>query len=580
MLLLTGCSDNDNDQQKVAAEYSTRSETQESETPAVSDMASSAKVTKETETDTSVAEDKDKVAKPKTNPYLSLQYKRNKDDKSSPQEKQQPWLQSPVATDKSASEHGFYTCPMHPTVVSDEEGSCPICGMHLIKRTGESTPVEVDDNKQHSTGNLASKSASAGTGSLYGEDATKLKQQIELPVATKETTGEGEYYACPMHPSVASDHEGNCPICGMHLVKQKRQGTSVDESSSVRLSSGGVQKIGVRTTAVVVGKLTKSLKTGGNVGYNEDRLTTVISKTYGWVENLSLRRAGLMVKQGELLMELYAPEYLKVQKDFLQAQRIDRSAGQLTKYAEREETVPSRDYMRYLDVPESAINELTRTGNSRLRIPVYAPQFGTVIRFNVRKNDYVSEGEPMLTIADLSSVWIEVDVFQGQLAWLRRNQKAEVVVDVLPGEHLEGRVDYISPELDPRTRTVKVRLIVANPDFILRPNMYAQVTIFDDAQQDILKIPREALIETGNRTSVIKSLGDGLFMPVDVVAGFRSDGEVEIKSGLHEGDLVVTSGQFLIDSEANLRASFRRLGHSHETPPDQHAIHWDPDGRE
>jgi len=194
-----------------------------------------------------------------------------------------------------------------------------------------------------------------------------------------------------------------------------------------------------------------------------------------------------------------------------------------------------------------------------------------VIRFNVRKNDYVSEGEPMLTIADLSSVWIDVDVFQDQLAWLRRNQKAEIIVDVLPGEHLEGRVDYISPELDPRTRTVKVRLIVANPNFILRPNMYAQVTIFDDAQQDILKIPREALIETGDRTSVIKSLGDGLFMPVDVVAGFRSDGEVEIKSGLHEGDLVVTSGQFLIDSEANLRASFRRLGHSHKAVPDQHA---------
>jgi Cu(I)/Ag(I) efflux system membrane fusion protein len=227
--------------------------------------------------------------------------------------------------------------------------------------------------------------------------------------------------------------------------------------------------------------------------------------------------------------------------------------------------------MRYLDVPESAINELTRSGNSRLRIPVYAPQFGTVIRFNVRKNDYVSEGEPMLTIADLSSVWIEVDIFQDQLAWLRRNQKAEIIVDVLPGERLVGRVDYIGPELDPRTRTVKARLIVANPDFILRPNMYAQVTIFDDAQQDILIIPREALIETGDRSSVIKSLGDGLFMPVDVVAGFRSDGEVEIKSGLSEGDLVVTSGQFLIDSEANLRASFRRLGHSHETVPEQHA---------
>jgi len=409
------------------------------------------------------------------------------------------------------------------------------------------------------------------------------EQQTEvMPLASPvdKDTDAAEYYACPMHPAVVSDHEGICPICGMHLVKQHKHVHHVDDSSSVRLASGIIQKIGVRTTAVARGSLRKSLKTGGYVSYNKDRLTSVTSRTYGWVENLSLRRAGMMVKRGELLMELYAPEYLDVQKAFLKAQKIDKSAGQLKKYAERDETVPSRDYMRYLQIPESAINELTRTGKPRLRIPIYAPHYGEVVSLDVKKFSYVNEGDSMLTIADLSSVWVEVNVFQQQLEWLRRNQKAEIIVDVLPGERLAARVSYIDPELDPRTHTARVRLLVANPDFVLRPNMYAQVEIFDDAQQDILKIPSEALIETGDRTSVIKALGNGLFMPVDVVAGFHAGGEVEIKTGLEEGDLVVTSGQFLIDSEANLQASFRRLGHSHEAVQSEPAVETNNPGSE
>ena len=514
----------------------------------------------------------------------------------------------------------YYVCPMHPKIISDHKENCSICGMHLQKkevsvRTSTASrhkcerPVpskaeldemrlkEVeadqkiaqeanskprknpylmlqykkktsdDDTHQNSINTSITKSADIGSNPLYNTNTAQKKQDKAVQSHTgsaQKKTDIPASYICPMHPSIISDHKENCPICGMYLVKQKKQSDSMDGLNTLKLSSAIVQKIGVKTMAVVRGILRKSLKTGGNVGYNEDRLIDLTSRTDGWVENLSLRRSGMMVKRGQLLMEMYSPEYLEAQKEFLQAQKIDKSAGQLKNYARRDETVHVRDTLRYLQIPESAINELARKGKTRHRIPIYAPQYGEVVQLNVKNHSYVDEGDIMLTIADLSSVWIEVNIFQHQLQWLQRNQKAEVVVDILPGKILKGQVNAIAAQLDPRTHTAKVRVLVPNPDYLLRPNMYAQVTIFDNAQKDILKIPRQALIATGDRTSVIKALGDGLFMPVDVVAGLHSGDEVEIISGLHEGDLVVSSGQFLIDSEANLRASFQRLSHTND----------------
>ena len=608
--MLPGCSDNESNSQTASIEYSVHGVgkkkssvtintevTGESSEQAPDNTISSKKAADEAVSDKENIKDNSISEKSKIHPYLALQYKK-----------------------KNAGE--IYACSMHSSVVSDHEGDCSICGMHLVKQIEQSESsvvtlpkkvmadidsdkkvieevraskpklhpytalqykrkTEDDEDNQPVTVRLERATADAVPDFSYSPVNAKVNkpQQIK-PIVTASNEKASDFFVCPMHPAVVSDHKANCPICGMHLVKQEAKNDFVDESNSIRLSSGVVQKIGVRTASVVNGLLRKTLKTAGNVGYNEKRLAHVISQTYGWVENLSLRRTGLPVKRGELLMEIYSPEYLKAQKEFLRTQKIDKSAGQLKKYAERDETVPAREYLRYLQIPESAINELVRSGTPRLRIPVYAPQYGEVIALNVKKHSYINEGQIMLTIADFSSVWVEVNVFQHQLEWLRRNQEAEIVVDVLPGQRLKGRVDAIDPELDPRTHTVKVRILIGNPDDVLRPNMYAQVTIFDNAQKEILKIPREALIETGNRTSVIKALGDGLFMPVDVIAGLHSGGEVEIKSGLHEGDLVVTSGQFLIDSEANLRASFRRLGHAREVVSGEHAEEAQLDGKE
>ncbi|MEJ2140913.1 MAG: efflux RND transporter periplasmic adaptor subunit [Gammaproteobacteria bacterium] len=368
-------------------------------------------------------------------------------------------------------------------------------------------------------------------------------------------------YVCPMHPKIVKDQPGkNCPICGMALVEKKID-LSKTAYPSVTLSADVIQKMGVRTTTVEKGQLWKFIKTVGYVTYNERRVKTISVGTAGWVENLSVRTLGLLVKEGQLLLELYSPEFLEVQKAFIAGQKKDKS-GTLKKYGARKESVGPRDHLRYMGVSESLMNEIARKQKARHRLPIYSPMYGTIIRHNIHKNMYVYNDFPMFTIADLTTVWVEANVYEHQLEWIKRGLKAEIEVKALPGKQFDGQLTYIYPELDPKTRTMRIRLLVPNPDKLLKPNMFAEVRIFGGPKKNILSLPREALIVTGERESVVLDMGNGKYQPVDVVTGMHSQGKVEILSGLKESDQVVVSGQFLIDSEANLQASFSRMGHT------------------
>lgn len=384
-------------------------------------------------------------------------------------------------------------------------------------------------------------------------DQTVKESAVEHAIKHLDTR-----YVCPMHPKIIKSEPGQtCPICGMDLVEKKID-LSVDAYPVIKLTPDIVQKMGVRTTAIEKGKLWKFIKTVGYVSYNERRVKTVSVRTDGWVENLSVRRVGLPVRKGQLLLELYSPEFLQVQKDFIEAQKKDKS-GILRKYGERKESVRPRDHLRYMHVPESMMNEIARKKKPKFRLPIYAPMHGTIVRHNIHKHKYVYNDFPMFVIADLSTVWIEANVYEHQLEWIKRNLSAEIEVKALPGQRFTGHITYIYPELDPKTRTLRVRLLVPNPDQLLKPNMFAEVRIFGGPKKDLLKIPREALIVTGERESVVLDLGNGKYQPVDVVTGMHSNDEVEILSGLKAGDRIVSSGQFLIDSEANLQASFNRM---------------------
>ncbi len=388
-------------------------------------------------------------------------------------------------------------------------------------------------------------------------------QQASSEKLIEETTVEhakkhlDPLFVCPMHPKIIRNEHTACPICGMDLVEQ--QVTDSEEAyPEVTISPGVIQNMGIRTAPVERGQLWKFIRSFGYVGYNEKLLKTVTTNTYGWVENLGVRTEGRSVSRGQLLLELYSPEFLEVQKKFIEAQKKDKS-GILKKYGEREASVRSRDYLRYLDVSDSSMNEIARTGKPKFRVPIYAPIHGTVIRNYLHKHMFVEPQQPMFVIADLSTVWVETEVFEHQIDWIEPGLEAKITVNALPGRSWKGQLTYIYPELDAQTRTLKVRLLVPNPSQELKPNMYAKVQIFGGPKKDVVKIPSQALIKTGDREAVVLALGNGKFKPVDVVAGMQSNDEIEIISGLMEGDEVVTSGQFLIDSESNLQASFLRL---------------------
>lgn len=364
-------------------------------------------------------------------------------------------------------------------------------------------------------------------------------------------------YVCPMHPQIVRNEPGTCPICGMDLV-QKIIDARAARRPEVEITAGVAQNLGLRTAPVERGTLWKYIRTLGRIDYDETRLAHVHPRAAGWIETLDLRAAGTPVTAGQTLAGLFAPDILSAQVDFLLTQS-PQSAGR------RVSPDKSRNLLRLLDVPDDVIREIERSGETRNTVPVRAPISGVVTAMQVRDGMYVTPATEMFTIADLSRVWVLVDVFEHQIDWLAPGLTAEITVPARPGRTWEGTVDYLYPELDPTTRTLKVRLVFDNPDGVLKPNMFADVVIYGGPKRNVLTLPTEALIRTGERTSVVKLLetddnGGQRFQPVDVAVGMQRGGKAEILSGLALGDRVVVSGQFLIDSESNLRASFARMG--------------------
>ena len=362
-------------------------------------------------------------------------------------------------------------------------------------------------------------------------------------------------YVCPMHPQIVRDEPGSCPICGMDLVK-KMIDAQAGKRPTVEISNAVINSMGVRSEAVTEQTLWRYIETVGRIEYDETRLAHVHPRAEGWMEKLNLRVEGDPVKKGQVIGEIYSPEILNAQVDFLIA--LNQSAGTVRMQK-------ARNQLRLLGVPESTISRIQKRGESLNTVPMVAPTSGVVTKLGMREGMFVKPEMEILTIADLESIWVLVDVYEHQIDWLAVGQSAEIKVPAYPGRAWEGKVEYIYPELDPKSRTLKVRLAFANPGGVLKANMFANVAIYGGPKREVLTVPAEAVIETGKRSSVVLALGEGRFQPVDVVTGMRSNDRVEVLSGLKAGDQVVISGQFLIDSESSLQASFLRMADSQET---------------
>jgi Cu(I)/Ag(I) efflux system membrane fusion protein len=355
------------------------------------------------------------------------------------------------------------------------------------------------------------------------------------------------YWVAPMDPNYRRDKPGKSPM-GMDLIPVYAENNG-DGDGSIIIAPEVVQNLGVRTAVAERSRLWRGIDTVGYVDYDESLVSHIHLRTEGWIENLVVQSEGERVSKGQRLFDIYAPELVNAQEEFLQALKLDNKGMQRA----------SRDRLAALGVSSGQIEALQKSGRVQQRVAVYAPQDGVVSTLPVREGMFVKPADRVMSLADLSSVWLLAEVFERQADWVSVGQDADVVLPYQPGTQLEGRVEYIYPGLDSKTRTLKVRLRFANPDETLKPNMYANVKIYGGPRDDIIVVPLEALIRTGRDERVVIDLGDGRFASRSVTAGMESGDWVEIIDGIAPGDRVVTSGQFLIDSEASLKASMTRM---------------------
>ncbi len=358
------------------------------------------------------------------------------------------------------------------------------------------------------------------------------------------------YWYAPMDPNFRSENPGKSPM-GMDLVP--KYADEVDgQPGVVAIDPTMVNNLGLRTALAERSSLSRLIDTVGYVSYDEDTMHHIHTRVDGWIEKLVTNASGDPVAKGQLLFELYSPTLVSAQEEYLAALR---SSNSVLRNA-------SRNRLVALGVTSSEIRRLDKERSVRQRIPVYAMADGVVSNLGVRHGMFVTPSIEVMSIASLDSIWVLAEVFERQAAWVKPGQPATVNLDYLPGETLRGTVDYVYPELDPKTRTLTVRLRFDNEELSLRPNMFARVSIQGEGVGEVVHVPREALIRGGSVNRVVVDLGNGRFRSRAVTIGIESGDRIEIREGLSVGERVVTSAQFLIDSESNIGAALSRFDDS------------------
>lgn len=368
-----------------------------------------------------------------------------------------------------------------------------------------------------------------------------------MAVATDEA--EPMYWVAPMDANFRRDKPGLSPM-GMELVPVYKNGSANDaEVGTVTINPSIVNNIGVRTEKVKSSHLQTQIKTVGYVNYNQDKLVHIHPRVKGWIETLNINSVGETVTKGQAIYSLYSPELVNAQEEFVLA--LSRKNTRLIKAA--------KNRLLALNIPNEAIAELQRSRKVKQQVTFYAPQSGVVENLSIREGFYVQPGTMLFSIGDLTEVWVEAEVLERQAGFVFVDDNVAMTLDFLPGKTWQGKVDYIYPTLDSQTRTMKVRLRFDNKNFALKPNMFAQVIIDGKPSAETIVIPKEALIRTGTQDRVVLALGDGQFKSIAVDVG-RSDGkQIEILAGLSASDTIVTSAQFLLDSESSKTSDFKRM---------------------
>ena len=388
--------------------------------------------------------------------------------------------------------------------------------------------------------------------------AVQLAASAQKPGDVDAKTGKKVlYWHDPMAPGQKFDKPGKSPFMDMQLVPVYAD--SGGDESVVAISPRMQQNLGVRTAEVKAGSLTSTLEAVGSVAYNERDVAVVQARSNGFLERLYVRAPFDPVRKGQPLAELYVPDWVAAQEEYLSAKRISAQSDSksLAGLADA-----ARQRMRLAGMSDAQIAAVEAGGKVQARFTITAPIAGVIGELTAREGMTVMAGAPLFRINGLSTVWVNAEVPEVAAAQVRPGNPVEARTPAVSGAVFKGKVSAILPEVNPATRTIKARIEIANPNGQLVPGMFATVSFAPAARKDVLLVPSEAVIQTGKRSVVVVAQGDGKFAPTDVDIGVDSNGQTEIRKGLQAGQKVVVSGQFLVDSEANLKASTTRMGNA------------------
>ncbi len=338
---------------------------------------------------------------------------------------------------------------------------------------------------------------------------------------------------------------------------------SGDIGKPVRLAAADARRIGVTYATAEVGPLAKQVRTVGQITFDETRVKTISPKIDGWVEQLYVNATGQPVAAGQPLLTIYSPMLVSAQEELLLAKRLESDVSGASGDARQNASdllASARRRLAYWDIPESQIAEIEQSGQVQKTLTLRAPAGGYVLEKNVLAGQKIMAGDALYKVADLSTVWVEGEVFEQDIATVRVGQAVHADFDALPDEHRLGRISYIYPTLDPQTRTVRVRVVLPNGDLRLKPGMYATILIAGTERANVLTVPRSAVLATGERSIIFVRDANGSLSPREVSVGAANDERVEILGGLSPGETVVSSATFLVDAESNLSTALGGMG--------------------
>jgi RND family efflux transporter MFP subunit len=397
-----------------------------------------------------------------------------------------------------------------------------------------------------------SKGTSPATGSAGNTLGQAEKAKADEPPAPNKKI----MYRSTMMPNEVSDKPGKDSM-GMDMVpyevEESGAVTEVGGRVQVKISPERQQLIGIKTAPVKSQPIHKLIKAVGRVDYAEPNISIVNLKFDGWVEKLFVNSTGRAVRRGEPLFDIYSPDLVSAQQEYLIALKAGKTFGDASSILKS-----AREKLRLWDVTDSQVDALGRTGQSTKTITIYSPGSGIVIEKNVLQGQKIMAGENLFKIADLSRVWILGEIYEYELPFIKTGQEAKISLSYYPGESFAGRITYIYPYLKPETRTNQIRIEVANPGLKLKPEMFADLEIHVDYGTK-LTVPTDAVLDAGETKIVFVAKGDGYFEPREVKLGVKGQDMVEVLGGLSDGENVVTSANFLIDSESSLKAALNRM---------------------